>query len=181
LIESRLEECHRPLDTWTRTSCALPRRSAGQRKAIKYTPYHTNRFFSRCVKRAIGAIPMRDHDHSQVLDERIDYATKLFDVALTHYTHLECAPECPCREFYRDGCEVDDVPLEVADSDEEIDVDELQESMQPRASTSTAAASGPRGSLVREVVVPYDATASEVQQQLAVHSGGAGVVVTRTS
>jgi hypothetical protein len=73
---------------------------------------------------------------------------------------------------------VDDVPLEVADSDEEIDVDELQESVQPRASTSTAAASGPRGSLVREVVVPYDATAAEVQQQLAVHSGSAGVVVT---
>jgi hypothetical protein len=144
-------------------------------------PYHINRFFSRCAKRAIGAIPMRDLDHTHALDERIDYATKLFDFALTHYTQLECAHECPCSEFYSDGCEVDDVPLEVADSDEEIDVGELQESVQPRASTSTAAASGPRGSLVREVVVPYDATAAEVQQQLAVHSGGAGVVVTRTS
>jgi hypothetical protein len=74
-----------------------------QRNAIKYTPYRINKFFSRCVMRAIGAIPTRDLDHTQVLDEWIDCATKLFDFALTHYTQLECAPECPCNEFYRDA------------------------------------------------------------------------------
>jgi hypothetical protein len=39
-------------DTWARTSCALSRRCAASAM-----PYRINRFFSRCVKRAIGAIP----------------------------------------------------------------------------------------------------------------------------